>query len=180
MERTKVGNIAEIEICRKVATTARRPIGASTGTSRSKPCSGSPRTISRRVTGISEETHLALFQRGAPRRCGLRRCSPEQGARPAGKSARPRHPQTLAAALGCRAAPGCGRTYCADRHCGRRLAGCTRGSPLCGRDGPRLRRWRTFPRFHQQGLRVSGPHRLGARGRCAAERGRPDGGSSGG
>src|SRR4051794_18619705 len=28
-------------------------IGASTGTSRSKPCLGSPRTITRRVTGIS-------------------------------------------------------------------------------------------------------------------------------
>jgi hypothetical protein len=71
---------------------------------------------------------------GYARRCGLRRCSPEPGARAAGKSARPRHPQTLAAALGGRAAPGCGRTYRADRHGERRLAGCTCGSPLCGRD----------------------------------------------
>ena len=42
-------------------------------------------------------------------------------------------------------------------------------------DGSRLRRRRTFARLHQQGLRVPRSDRLGARGRRAAERGRPDG-----
>ena len=46
---------------------------------------------------------------------------------------------------------------------------------LRGRDRPRLRGWRTLARLHQQGVRVSRRHRLGACGRCAAERRRPDG-----
>src|SRR5438270_4878776 len=45
-------------------------IGASTGTSRSKPCSGSPRTIPRRVTGTSSGATIpakACRQSGASR-----------------------------------------------------------------------------------------------------------------
>jgi len=45
-------------------------IGASAGTSRSKPCSGSPRTITRRVIGISSGATIpakACRQSGASR-----------------------------------------------------------------------------------------------------------------
>src|SRR5712671_6706956 len=55
-------------------------IGASTGTSRSKPCSGSPRTISRRVTGISSGATIpakACRQSGASR--GAEEQRPECG-----------------------------------------------------------------------------------------------------
>jgi Protein of unknown function (DUF2958) len=53
-------------------------IGASTGTSRSKPCSGSPRTITRRVTGISSG---ATIPAKARRQSGARRGA--AGQRPA-------------------------------------------------------------------------------------------------
>src|SRR6516162_8934343 len=85
----------------------------------------------------------------ADRGCGLRRCSSKPSALAAGKSTRPCHPEGLVAALGDRAAPGCCRTNCADGHCAGRLTGCARRSPLYRRDGPRLRRWRTFARLHQ-------------------------------
>ena len=53
-------------------------IGASTGTSRSRPCSGSPRIITRRVTGISSD---ATIPAKACRRSGASRGA--AGQRPA-------------------------------------------------------------------------------------------------
>ena len=43
-------------------------IGAFTGTSRSKPCSGSPRTITRRVTGISSGATIPQRRADSPAR----------------------------------------------------------------------------------------------------------------
>ena len=111
----------------------------------------------------------------APRRGRLRRRGAAPGARAAREPARSCHPPALAAALDRRAPSRSRRTHAPHRHRRRRLAGRARGSPVRGGDGPRLRRWRTFARLHQQGLRMPRPDRLGACVSRSAERGRSDG-----
>src|SRR5947209_8288434 len=94
------------------------------------------------------EAHLALFHGARRVAAALDKCAPSRG----------------------------GRAHPAHGDCGRSLAGCARRCPARGRDRARVRRHRTLARFHQQGVRVPRPHRLGARASCAADYRRPDGG----
>src|SRR6266436_2207969 len=107
-----------------------------------------------------EEAHLALFH-------GARRVAADcDGEAPR----RERAPlDTCAPSRG-------GRAHPAHGDCGRSLAGGAGRCPARGRDRARVRRHRTLARFHQQGIRVPRPHRLGACASCAADYRRPDGG----